>query len=343
MTEKITIAIDCMGGDFAPCSVVDGMELALKNTKEDVFFLLYGDEIKIEKCLIGKKLLKNNSKVIHASEVVTADTKPHIAVRQRDTSMRLAIEAVKNNEANAVISAGNTGAYMALAKIILRTMQGIERPALIQLLPNYLGTSTALLDMGANLECDSTNLFQFAIMGWAYYKAINNILSPSIAILNIGSEEMKGNDSIKNASQMLKNSLLKENFRGYVESDKMLEGDINIVVTDGFTGNVVLKAIEGTSKFFASVIKSGFTSNIFAMFGYFFAKGGLNKAKKRIDHKRYNGAMLVGVNGVVVKSHGNADKISCSFAILNTINLVKNKINEEIIEYAKITDTNEII
>ncbi|GMO62991.1 MAG: phosphate acyltransferase PlsX [Rickettsiales bacterium] len=343
MSSQITIALDCMGGDNAPTSVIEGANLSLSQTNEDVFFLLYGDEQKIEKLLFDKPELKEHSKVIHCSNYVKSDTPPHIAVREKDTSMKKAIESLKNGEAGGMISAGNTGAYMALAKIVLKTIDGIERPALIQLLPNFLGTSTALLDMGANLECDSVNLFQFALMGVAFYESINNYTNPKVAILNIGSEDIKGSDSIKNANLMLKESLLKDNFKGYIEGDDMLKGDINVIVTDGFTGNVALKSIEGVSKLFSLMIKDGFRSSIFAIIGYLFARNGINKAKKRMDHKRYNGAMLVGVNGIVVKSHGNADGLSYSFAILNTINLVKNRINDKIFEYAKINETDEII
>ncbi|MDR2526657.1 MAG: phosphate acyltransferase PlsX [Rickettsiales bacterium] len=339
MDKKIVIALDCMGGDNAPFAVIGGVELALKKMKnDDLFFLLCGNEADIEKCLLNKSKIRNKCRIMHTENCVSNDMKPHLAVRKKDTSMRKALELVRDGGADAVISAGNTGAYMALAKIILKDMPEIERPALIQLMPNYLGQSTALLDMGANLECNSTNLFQFAIMGWAYYKAVNNIQNPSIAILNIGSEEMKGNDMIKNTSIMLRESLLKDNFKGYIEGDEILKGDINVVVTDGFTGNIVLKAIEGTSKFFAFVIRNGFRGSIFAMFGYLFARKSINKAKSRIDHKRYNGAMLVGVNGIVVKSHGNADRTSYFFAIQNTINLIKNKINEDIAEHIFVVD-----
>ena len=220
---------------------------------------------------------------------------------------------------------------MAISKIILKTISGIDRPALIQLIPNFLGRSTALLDMGANIDCDSTNLYQFAIMGSAFYKAVNNVKNPKIGILNVGSEEMKGNDAVKNASITLKNSPLKDNFFGYIEGDDIMKGLVDVIVTDGFTGNVALKTMEGASKFFATVMKEGFSNGILSRIGYLLASRGINKAKKKIDHKQHNGAMLVGLNGIVVKSHGNSDKVSFASAIKNTLNLIKNNINSEII------------
>ena len=230
---------------------------------------------------------------------------------------------------------------MGISKMVLKTIPGIDRPALIQLLPNFLGGSTALLDMGANIDCDSTNLFQFAIMGSAFYKAVRNCKNPKIALLNVGSEEMKGNDSIKHASLMLKNSFLKDNFLGYIEGDDIMKGLVDVVVSDGFAGNVALKAIEGASKFFASIMKEGFTHSFLSKIGYLLASSGINAAKKKIDNKQYNGAMLVGLNGIVVKSHGNADKISFASAIKNTTNLIKNGINEEIIQSIQDIDFEE--
>ncbi len=347
MTNKIVIALDCMGGDNAPKSVVEGVDLASKELKGQVSFLLYGDENKINKFLSRLPDAKEISKVIHTSVYITGDDKPSSALRKKDSSIRLAVNAVKSGEAHAAISAGNTGALMAISKIVLKTIPGIDRPALIQLIPNFLGRSTALLDMGANIDCDSTNLYQFALMGSAFYKAVNNCNNPKIAILNVGSEEMKGNDAVKNASILLKQSPLKDNFFGYVEGDDIMKGLADVIVTDGFTGNVALKTMEGASKFFAGVMKEGFSNGILPKLGYLLASGGINKAKKKIDHKQHNGAMLVGLNGIAVKSHGNADKISFANAIKNTLNLVKNNINQEIIsliqesEYAEYEDENE--
>lgn len=327
-----------MGGDNAPGCVIEGINFLEKDIKKDLFFLLYGDERKIERYLLKYPEVRKISKIYHTDVYITGDDKPSLALRKRDSSMRLAIDALKSGQAEAVISAGNTGALMGIAKMVLKTIPGIDRPALIQLIPNFLGRSTALLDMGANIDCDSTNLFQFAIMGSAFYKAAKNCSNPKIAILNVGSEEMKGNDAVKNASQMLKNSCLKDNFLGYLEGDDIMKGLADVVVTDGFTGNVALKAIEGASKFFSGVMKDGFSSSFMSKIGYLLASSGINKAKKKIDHKQHNGAMLVGLNGIVVKSHGNADKVSFVNAIKNTANLVKNKINDEIISSIQSSD-----
>ena len=327
-----------MGGDNAPACVIEGLNFLDEDIKKDLFFLLYGDEAKINRYLFKYPEVKKISRIIHTSVYITGDDKPSLSIRKRDSSIRLAVEAVKNGEASAMISAGNTGALMAISKMVLKTIPGIDRPALIQLIPNFLGGSTALLDMGANIDCDSTNLYQFAMMGYSFYKAVNNFQNPKIGILNVGSEEMKGNDAVKNASLMLKESHLKDNFFGYVEGDDIMKGIVEVIVTDGFTGNVALKTMEGASKFFGSMVKEGFMHSIFSKIGYLLARGGLNKVKKKIDHKRYNGAMLVGLNGIAVKSHGNADKVSFAYAIKNTVNLIKNKINDEIIMSLQASD-----
>lgn len=341
MQDKIVIALDCMGGDNAPACVIEGINFLDEQFKKDLFFLLYGDEKKINKYLSKYPQLKSITEVRHTEVYITGEDKPSLALRKRDSSIRLAVDAVKSGEAKAAISAGNTGALMGISKMVLKTIPGIDRPALIQLLPNFLGASTALLDMGANIDCDSTNLFQFAIMGSAFYKAVRNCKNPKIALLNVGSEEMKGNDSIKHASLMLKNSFLKDNFLGYIEGDDIMKGLVDVVVSDGFAGNVALKAIEGASKFFASIMKEGFTHSFLSKIGYLLSSSGINAAKKKIDNKQYNGAMLVGLNGIVVKSHGNADKISFASAIKNTTNLIKNRINEEIIQSIQDIDFEE--
>lgn len=338
MENKIVIALDCMGGDNAPASVIEGIDYLSDSEKKSFFFLLYGSEAKINKYLNKYPKVREISRTIHTDVYISSEDKPSLAIRKRDSSIRLAVEAVKNGEAQGMISAGNTGALMAISKMVMKTIPGIDRPALIQLIPNFMGTSTALLDMGANIDCDSTNLYQFALMGSAFYKAVNNFKNPKIAILNVGSEEMKGNDAVKNASIMLKDSPVKNNFFGFVEGDDIMKGIVDVIVTDGFTGNVALKTMEGASKFFGTVMKEGFSHDLLSKIGYLLASRGINLAKKKIDHKQYNGAMLVGLNGIAVKSHGNADKVSFAHAIRNTANLIKNKINEEIAEFIQESD-----
>jgi len=328
--KKITISLDCMGGDNAPLSVIEGASIVARENN-DVYFLLHGKEEEIEKILRKHPELRKTSEIRHTESFIAGDEKPLNALRKgKNSSMRLAIESVKHGEADAVVSAGNTGALMAISKIVLRSLPSIDRPALIQLIPNQSGTATALLDMGANLECDSLNLCQFAIMGSAFYSAVMKAKNPSIGILNIGSEDMKGNDAVKNAANMLKDSSLKKNFYGFVEGNDLLKGVVDVVVTDGFSGNIALKTIEGTSKFIGLVIREGFKSSLMAKIGYLFAKRALDKAKETLNPKLYNGAMFVGLNGISVKSHGNADGFAYSNAIKNTISLIENKVNEKI-------------
>ena len=339
MIDKITIALDCMGGDKAPVSVIEGASIISREYDSQVFFLLYGDERKINKILLKHPELLRNSKVCHTEDFIAGDEKPTIALRTgKNSSMKLAIDAVKAKEADACISAGNTGALMVMSKLVLRPLSSIDRPALIQLMPNMLGGATAMLDMGANIECDSINLCQFALMGRAFVKAILGIKEPKIGILNVGSEEMKGNDSIKNASITLKSSILKDDYYGFIEGNDILKGIVDVVVTDGFTGNVALKSIEGASKLFMSILKDGFTHSFFSKAGYLLAKNGLQVAKSKMDSRAYNGALLIGLNGISVKSHGNADAYAFSMAIKNTISLVKGKIIKEICEYMKETN-----
>ena len=337
--NKVTIAIDCMGGDYAPQSVIDGIHCIDSSLKDKIFFLLCGDEKQIKKYLSKYNDIQNISKIIHTDSFIANEEKPSTAIRKRQSSMYIAINCVKNGEADAVISCGNTGALMAISKLVLKTISGIDRPALIQSIPNLLGKTSVLLDMGANISCDSTNLYQFAIMGYIYSRIVSDNKNPKIGILNVGSEEMKGNDSIKHASVMLKESHLHDNFFGYIEGDDILKGIVDVIVTDGFTGNVALKAIEGASKLFGSILKDGFSHSILSKLGYLLARRGFKTAEKKIDHKKRNGAMFLGLNGIVVKSHGNSDKISFSYAIKNTFDLVINKINDNIIESIQSSDS----
>lgn len=339
--ENIVISLDCMGGEKAPEAIIKGASLILQE-KKNIKFLLYGDSKKIEKVLNKEPLLKNLSEVHHTNGFISSSEKPSIALRKsKNSSMRLAVEAVKNNEADAIISAGNTGALMAISKVILRTLPDIDRPALIQLIPNRSGKVTALLDMGANIDCDSVNLCQFAIMGLAYYSAVTGVKNPSIGLLNVGSEEMKGNDSVKNAAIMLKDSELKNNFYGFIEGDDILKGVVDIVVTDGFSGNIALKSIEGTAKFFSAIMTEAYSSNLISKLGYLLSKSAIKKAKKKTDPRTHNGAMFVGLNGICIKSHGNADELAFYSAIKHTISLIEGEVNKEIINFIHNSDFNE--
>lgn len=324
-----------MGGDKAPQCVVEGAQIIAKSNP-NIKFLLFGDSAKIDPILQKCAELKEQSSLIHTEEFISADEKPSVALRKgTKSSMRLAINAVKDGEADVVVSAGNTGALMAIAKIVLRPLPSIDRPAIVTSIPNQKKTATVLLDMGANVECGSDVLFQFAVMGHAFARVVLKIEQPTIGILNVGSEELKGSDAVKVAATLLKESELKDSFHGYVEGDDILKGTVDVVVTDGFSGNITLKAIEGTAKMISGFIKEGFKSSIFGKIGYLFAGYSIQKAIKRTDPRLHNGAMLIGLNGVAVKSHGGTDAFGFSNAIKVAISLVENKINEKITEELK--------
>jgi glycerol-3-phosphate acyltransferase PlsX len=335
VTKKINIALDCMGGDLAPNIVIEGANI-ISAANPSINFLLYGDEALISPILDLCPALKNNSAIFHTDQAISADEKPSVALRKgANSSMRLAIDAVKNGEADAMISAGNTGALMAISKIVLRPLPSIDRPAIVTFMPNQKKTATVMLDMGANVDCNSEVLFQFAVMGHAFAKSVLKIPKPSIGILNVGSEDLKGSDAVKAAAVLIKDSDLADSFYGYVEGDDIAKGTVDVVVTDGFCGNITLKAIEGTAKMVASALKEGFNGSFLAKFGYILASVSLSPALKRLDPRNYNGAMLVGLNGIVVKSHGSADKISFANAVKVTISLVEDKINDKIIKEIK--------
>lgn len=331
MTRKLTIALDCMGGDRAPQIVIEGAD-RIAATNLNISFLLFGDSKKIMPIINHCRYLKGRYNLIHTSEFISADEKPSNALRRgTNSSMRLAIDAVKEGKADVIVSAGNTGALMAISKIVLRPLPSIDRPAIVTSIPNKKGKGTVFLDMGANVECDANVLFQFAVMGHAFARSVLKVANPKIGVLNIGSEELKGNENVRNVANMLRNSDLKEHFHGYVEGDDITKGTVDVVVTDGFTGNISLKSIEGAVKLVSGVIKEGFTSSIWSKIGYIFASTAISKATKVMDPRMHNGAMLVGLNGVVVKSHGSTDALGFSNAIKVAISLVENKINEQII------------
>ncbi len=329
--SEFTIALDCMGGDKAPQIVIEGADI-VASKHVNINFLLFGDSKKVLPIINHCRHLKGRFDFIHTDEFVSSSEKPSVALRKlTKSSMRLAIDAVKEKRAMAVVSAGNTGALMAIAKLVLRTLPTISRPAIVTSVPNKKNKGTVLLDMGANIECDANLLFEFAIMGKAFANYALNIANPKIGVLNVGSEELKGNNHVQNVANMLKNSTMASNFCGYVEGDDIVKGEVDVVVTDGFTGNVALKTIEGTAKFISSVIKDGFTSSWLAKIGYILSSVSLNNAIKKIDPRMHNGAMLIGLNGIAVKSHGSTDAVGFANAIMVANNLIVNKINEKII------------
>ena len=253
-------------------------------------------------------------RVVHASEVVTMDDPVEVALRRKkDSSMRLAAQAVKDGEADACVSAGNTGAWMAISRYVLKTLDGIDRPAIATALPNQKGGATTMLDLGANVDCTAEHLLQFAIMGTALAQADDPAIRPSVGLLNIGEEAIKGNDVVKQAAELLRASNL--NFYGNVEGDDIFKGTVDVIVCDGFVGNVVLKSVEGLAKMLASMIKQEFTRNLVTKLTGLVAKPVLNRFRHRVDNRRYNGAALLGLRGVVIKSHGSADVYAFACAL----------------------------
>lgn len=332
MAKKYTVSLDCMGGDDAPQIVIEGAEI-IASSNPNIHFLLFGDSKKINPILKNCPKLKERYVLFHTDDFVSADEKPSIALRRgTKSSMRLAINAVKDGDADVIISAGNTGALMAISKIVLRPLPSIDRPAIVTSIPNKKKKATVLLDMGANVECDSDVLFQFAVMGHAFAKVVLKVKEPTIGILNVGSEELKGSDAVRSAALLLKESDLKDSFYGYVEGDDITKGTVDVVVTDGFSGNITLKAIEGTCKLISSLVKEGFKSSILSKIGYLLAGKAIKTSTKIMDPRMHNGAMLVGLNGVVVKSHGSTDSFGFSNAINVAISLVENRINERIMK-----------
>lgn len=309
MGDSVTIAIDAMGGDHGP-SVCVPAALAMLAKHPELEIVLVGLTDEIEQQLNG-----NNDRltVVHASEVVAMDEKPADALRKKkDSSLRVAINLVKEGKAHACVSAGNTGALMATGKFVLKTLPGIDRPAIMAALPTMQG-HLHMLDLGANSDCNSEHLFQFAVMGSVVASVIENIAEPRVALLNIGEEDIKGNDNIQQAAAMLADSKL--NYVGFVEGDDISRHKVDVIVCDGFTGNVALKVMEGTASLITHFIKKSFGSGLYGRFSGVVSMPVLKGLRKSLDPRQYNGASLVGLNGIVVKSHGGADKLALQQAI----------------------------
>jgi len=335
---QLPIALDAMGGDNAPACVLRGAEMALIR-HPGIRFQLYGNRYILEPLLANLSQLKNASTIIHTEGVIAGDDKPSIAVRRgRNSSMWLAIESVKKAEACAIVSAGNTGALMAMSKLILRTLPGISRPAIAALFPTLRG-ECVMLDLGANVESDEHDLYKFAIMGDAFARAVLGLSRPRIGLLNVGSEDLKGREEVKAAAALLKASDLDLNFHGFVEGNNIAEGTVDVVVTDGFTGNIALKTAEGAARLIRTYLKDAFASSPVAQAGGLLAMGALKAVKDKLDDRKRNGAMFLGLNGIAVKSHGGADAFSFCNAISVAVELVAHHINARIMEEIKITAT----
>lgn len=313
-----------MGGDHAPQMVIEGVAQA-RTLFPDTKFHIFGDGTVVKPLLEGYPELRAASELFHTDSVVSSDDKPSQALRRgRQSSMGLAIQAVKDDEADVAISAGNTGALMALAKFMLRTMPGIDRPALISPMPTLRGESV-MLDLGANVECDSNNLVQFAIMGAAYVNTVLGLSKPTVALLNVGVEDLKGKDSIKAAADVLKSSPhLPMQFVGFVEGNDIATGAVDVVVTDGFTGNIALKTAEGTARLVTDLLGRAFQSTLMTKLGYLMARHGLKSLKDHMDPNNHNGGVFLGLNGLVMKSHGSANAHGFASAVTSAIDMAQN-------------------
>ena len=314
MAALRTISLDAMGGDAGPAVVVPGAALALAR-HPDVTFLLFGDEARIRPQLAQHPELAARSRVIHASTVVEMQDKPSQAVRRgRNSSMWMAIDAVQKREADCVISAGNTGALMAMSKLVLKTMPGIERPAIAALWPT-IGRPCIVLDLGANVGATARQLAEFALMGAAMARAILHIERPSVGLLNIGVEEIKGVEEVRQAHAWLKESDLPIDYKGFIEGDQIGQRVVDVVVVEGFAGNIALKTAEGTAKQMAAYVREALTSSPWAKLGALLARGGLQSLRERMDPRRVNGGPFLGLNGIAIKSHGGTDALGFASAI----------------------------
>lgn len=322
------IAIDAMGGDVGVRVMMAGAALALERHPQ-MSFLLVGDQARIERGFEGHPELRRVCEVQHTDIIVAGDDKPSQALRKaRGSSMGLAIDAVKRGDAGGAVSAGNTGALMAMAKLALRTMPGIDRPALAALLPTLGDNDVIMLDLGANTEVDARNLVQFALMGAAYSRVALGIERPRTALLNIGTEDQKGTDEIRDAAQALRDAPhLPLEFCGFIEGDKLSRGDVDVVVHDGFAGNIALKTIEGTARFVTDLLRRAFTSSIRSKVGFLISRPATELLRHHLDPNNHNGAVFLGLNGVVMKSHGSAnDK-----GVANALHLCAQLVEQDIV------------
>jgi len=331
VADEIVVSLDGMGGDRSPEVVLAGAELA-RVRHPNAKFLLFGPEEVLTAAMARHPNLADVTEIRHAPDVITGDDKPSVALRQgRNSSMRLAIDAVKAGDAHCVVSAGNTGALMALAKFVFKTMSGIDRPAIASFFPTLRGESV-MLDLGANVQCDAKNLLEFALMGEVFAGTVLGVTQPTVGILNVGSEALKGNEAVQQAHGLLSESAISGMFRGFIEGDDIAAGTVDVIVTDGFTGNVALKTAEGTARLVSELVRATFRNSLLASLGYILARPAMRKLRARLDPGRYNGAMFLGLNSVAVKSHGGTDASGFANAIGVAIDTVQLGLVEKIRE-----------
>jgi len=325
----IKIAIDAMGGDDSPKKIIDGI-INHHSLNKDIFYKIFGDEEKINHYL-NDKIKKNNYEIVNTKNKVSSEDTPlEAAKRGKDTSMWLAVESVKKKDCDIVISAGNTGALLVIAKLNLKMIENIDKPALSALWPNKKGMSV-VLDLGANIECSSKNLFDFSIMGASLYKSLYPSEIPNVALLNIGSEELKGNETIKETYKtLIEKKSTDFNFSGYIEGNELMNGNINVIISDGFTGNVALKTAEGTANFITDELKIALGGTLIGKISSLLNIVNLKKFKKRLDPRLYNGAIFIGLDSPVVKSHGGTDFIGFSNSLDVCCKIIKGNLIDKI-------------
>ncbi len=334
MNKKISIAIDAMGGDNAPSKNIDGLNIFLnKNKSSDDFIIkLYGDKNILTQEILKRKISNDKVEIIHTDGIVSDKETPLTAIKNsKNTSMWNSIQAQVNGDADISLSAGNTGVLLVISRMILKTMKEVSKPALAGLWPSKKGMSV-VLDLGANIECDERNLVDFSEMGSALYKSIFPEKKPHVSLLNIGSEEIKGTEVLKKTYLELKNLNSDKNFifNGYIEGNKLMDGETNVIVTDGFTGNVALKTAEGTAKFIIDSLKKSLTENLISKLSIIFSYFSLKKFKSKLDPRKYNGAIFLGLNGPVVKSHGGTDSVGFYHSIDLCYKIVKGNLMYQI-------------
>ena len=329
MSNLIKIAVDAMGGDNAPKKIIDGIIHNHQNNKDN-FFIIFGNESEISPHL-NNKIDSKFYKIIDTKNFVKSTDSPlEAAKRGKNTSMWMSIESVKKKEADIVISAGNTGALLVIAKLNLKMVENIDKPALSALWPNKKGMSV-VLDLGENIECSSKNLVDFSIMGASLYKSLYPSDIPKVALLNIGSEELKGNDTIKETFQILNNKTSKDfDFSGYIEGNDLMNGNVNVIVSDGFTGNVALKTAEGTANFITEELKKALNGSLIGKISSLLNISNLKKFKKRLDPRLYNGAIFIGLDSPVVKSHGGTDYVGFSNSLSVCNRIIKGNLIDKI-------------
>jgi len=328
VSETFTLAVDAMGGDHAPGMVLAGLEIAAVRHPE-VRFLVVGDEAKLAPLLRPLRRASGVCTLRHAAEVIGNEMKPTAALRVRNASMRVAIDAVAAGEAGGVVSAGNTGALLTLAKIVIKTLPGIDRPAMAAVGLSARG-DIVMLDLGANVACDVRNLVEFAVMGDVFARTVLGLPAPTIGLLNVGTEEQKGDDRVRDAAELLRQSPIAPQFYGFVEGDDITRGTTDVIVTDGFTGNVALKTGEGALRLIRELLGQVFHASLSARIAYLLIRPSLDRLREWLDPRRYNGAVMLGLNGVVVKSHGSTDAEGFANAVDVAIDMVTHRFNERI-------------